>query len=242
MLKSLRDKGFQLEFRSHAEAILGTDFPTAVAELEGVLHGLSISLEDLVRGGGGEAKVTQSIRHKLERLGWDKHEFLIRKLIDGKESESITHQIDHVRSFEEGTLALEIEWNNKDPFFDRDLENFKRLHAEGAISIGIIITRGSKIQENIRDFILNFAEKHNICSYDDLIVYEIHPTVRQRQAVTKAQNAGIPFADAWSKFFCADKYGQSTTHWRKLDDRIRRGVGNPCPLLLIGIPDTAIAQ
>jgi hypothetical protein len=31
-----------------------------------------------------------------------------------------------------GVLALEIEWNN--PFFDRDLENFKRLHANGAIS------------------------------------------------------------------------------------------------------------
>jgi Restriction endonuclease BglII len=35
-----------------------------------------------------------------------------------------------------GVVALEIEWNNKDPFFDRDLENFKRLHAEGAISVG----------------------------------------------------------------------------------------------------------
>ena len=24
-------------------------------------------------------------------------------------------------------IALEIEWNNKDPFFDRDLENFKAV-------------------------------------------------------------------------------------------------------------------
>lgn len=42
-------------------------------------------------------------------------------------------------------LALEIEWNNKDPFFDRDLENFKRLHAEGAISVGVLITRGASL-------------------------------------------------------------------------------------------------
>ncbi|HSV23752.1 MAG TPA: BglII/BstYI family type II restriction endonuclease [Xanthobacteraceae bacterium] len=39
-------------------------------------------------------------------------------------------------------MALEIEWNNKDSFFDRDLENFKRLHADGAISVGIIVMRG----------------------------------------------------------------------------------------------------
>ena len=51
--------------------------------------------------------------------------------------ESVSHEIDHVRTFESGArIALEIEWNNKDPFYDRDLENFKRLHADGAISAG----------------------------------------------------------------------------------------------------------
>ena len=41
---------------------------------------------------------------------------------------------------------LEIEWNNKDPFFDRDLENFQRLHALGAISLGVLVTRGASLQ------------------------------------------------------------------------------------------------
>ena len=36
--------------------------------------------------------------------------------------------------------------------------------------------------------------------------------------------------------FVSDKFGEATTHWRKLEDRVNRGVGNPCPLLLIGIP------
>lgn len=26
----------------------------------------------------------------------------------------------------------------------------------------------------------------------------------------------------------------------KLEDRVKRGVGNPCPLLLIGLPDTTV--
>lgn len=28
----------------------------------------------------------------------------------------------------------------------------------------------------------------------------------------------------------------ATTHWSKLQARVRRGVGNPCPLVLIGLP------
>ena len=49
----------------------------------------------------------------------------------------IVTEVDHVRSFERCRIALEIEWNNKDPFYDRDLENYKRLHADGAISVAI---------------------------------------------------------------------------------------------------------
>lgn len=40
--------------------------------------------------------------------------------------------------------------------------------------------------------------------------------------------------------FVADKFGEATTHWRKLEDRVHRGVGNPCPLVLIGLPDSVV--
>ena len=39
-----------------------------------------------------------------------------------------------------------MEWNNKDPFYDRDLNNFQALHREGAIAIGVIVTRGPGLQ------------------------------------------------------------------------------------------------
>ena len=35
MFETLTAKGFQVEFHSHAEAILRVDFPDAVAELDG---------------------------------------------------------------------------------------------------------------------------------------------------------------------------------------------------------------
>ena len=49
------------------------------------------------------------------------------------------------------------------------------------------------------------------------------------------------FPDAWTHSFVSDKFGAATTHWRKLMDRIHRGVGNPCPLLLVGMPASLVS-
>jgi len=40
--------------------------------------------------------------------------------VDENVMESPTHAVDCFKN----RIALEIEWNNKDPFFDRDLNNF----------------------------------------------------------------------------------------------------------------------
>jgi len=137
-----------------------------------------------------------------------------------------------VRRAENGVIALEIEWNNKDPFFDRDLENFQRLHTEGAISVGVIVTRGRSLQENLVHVIETCARNHNVRSFDDLTQFGLNPTRRQRGMV---KGTGEEFAAEWARRFVQDKFGHSTTHWDKLIERIGRGVGNPCPLLLIGI-------
>src|SRR5580658_8727871 len=130
MLESLQERGFQIEFHSHAPAILAADFPEAVAELETALAGMSIPIEEIVGSGGGETKGTQRLRRALAKIGWPKAIFTIDKQVNGVSRGSTSHEVDHVRTFPQGIVALEIEWNNKDPFYDRDLENFKRLHAE----------------------------------------------------------------------------------------------------------------
>ena len=137
-----------------------------------------------------------------------------------------------------GSIALEIEWNNKDPFFDRDLDNFQRLHGEGAISVGVIVTRGSSLQENMIQIVTGCAIRCNIQKFEDVETeYGVTPTPRQRNLV---KSEGDNFAKEWAKRFVQDKFGQATTHWNKLQARISRGVGNPCPLLLIGIPVTVV--
>ena len=240
MLISLRELGFQIGFHSHAEAILKVDFPAALDELEAALRKVEIPIEDIIGSGGGESKHTQSLRRAFDAVGWKKHEFKIEKLVDGKKRESISHEIDHVRTFGDQKVAMEIEWNNKDPFFDRDLENFKRLHAEGAISIGVIVTRGETLQDRLRDLIMRFAKDNDIKSFAELVSFGVNPTRRQRKEVEKRITASRSFAEAWASHFCSDKFGAATTHWKKLQDRVQRGVGNPCPLLLIGLPDTVV--
>nr|WP_257010347.1 BglII/BstYI family type II restriction endonuclease [Burkholderia ubonensis] len=82
-------------------------------------------------------------------------------------------------------IACEIEWNNKDPFFDRDLENFKRLHAEGAISVGILITRGKSLQDFLWNAVYRFTDDRKIESYEDLEKNGYVPTPKQRRNVMK---------------------------------------------------------
>jgi hypothetical protein len=244
MLDSLRGRGFQIEFHSHAWAILSVDFPEALTELGAALEGLTIPIDEIIGSGGGEAKGTQRLRRTLSDLGWKKANFEIRKTINGVERESISHEIDHVRHFPNGkTLALEIEWNNKDPFFDRDLENFKRLHAEGAISVGAIVTRGASLQDRMKEFVARYADLNRVESFEDLRRLGLNPTNRQEESVLRRVDRDknpVTFRDAWADQFVSDKFGAATTHWRKLEDRVHRGVGNPCPLLLIGLPDTIV--
>ncbi|MFZ3310330.1 MAG: BglII/BstYI family type II restriction endonuclease [Xanthobacteraceae bacterium] len=237
---ALSAKGFQVEFHSHAKAILSLDFPGALTELQSALVGLTIPIEEIIAGGGGEAKGTQRLRKALTAAGWLKTKFEVKKTINGRERESISHEIDHVREFSTGTLALEIEWNNKDPFFDRDLENFKRLHADGAISVGIIITRGRSLHEKMRSLVRRFVDERQVKSFDLLRQWGYEPTAKQRRAIEARMNRKynpLTFQAAFVDKFVSDKFGEATTHWRKLDDRIHRGVGNPCPLVLIGLPD-----
>lgn len=243
MLDELRQAGFDVLALHHAAAILQHDMPQALVELESVLKELEIPVEEIVSGGGGEAPSTQRKRRRLAELGWVKRNITVRKLVGFDkaeiETQSLSHEIDHVKHFGDNAVALEIEWNNKDPFFDRDLESFKRLHAEGAISVGAIITRGASLQQNLRRLLLEFADRESIDTLASLEPYEYVPTRRQQELIRRRADR-VGFRQAWVEVFVSDKFGEATTHWRKLDDRVKRGVGNPCPLLLIGIPSTVV--
>ena len=241
---ALQAKGFEVRFLSHARSIIAGDFPQALFEIGTALNDIDLPITEIIGSGGGETKFTQRLRKTLATMGWRKHIFEIKKTIDGVPRESTSHEIDHVKAYDGmGVVALEIEWNNKDPFFDRDLENFKRLHAEGAISVGVLITRGASLQAALWEAVHRFTRDRRITSFDDLAANGYVPTPKQRSNVLKrVQRLKDPmaFADAWTDNFVSNKFGQATTHWAKLMHRVERGVGNPCPLLLVGLPASMI--
>jgi len=241
MFQTLIDSGFDLRACNHAAAILEHEFPNETSELISAVRSFEMPVTELIASGGGEAASTQRLRNQLGLLGWQKHNFVVQTTIDGVQKESITHEIDHVRRSKAGVLALEIEWNNKDPFFDRDLENFQRLHAQSAISVGIIVTRGKSLQSAMLALVTQYLVSQKINSEDPLVALGMKDrTARQRDAVEKSMKRGEKFPDAFARQFINDKFGMATTHWSKLEDRVARGVGNPCPLLLIGLPENVV--
>lgn len=241
--KALLDAGFQVEFQCHAAAIMEVDFPGAWGELAACLLDLKIPIEEIIGSGGGEAKGTQRLRRSLAAAGWTKLNFTIEKAINGVASQSISHEVDHVKAFSDGVIALEIEWNNKDPFFDRDLENYKRLHAEGAISLGVLVTRGASLQDQLPNLIDRFIRENEISDFGRLEEFGYIPTARQKKTIlslVEREYNSFSFREAFVRQFVSDKYGTATTHWAKLEDRIHRRVGNPCPLIMIGLPSSIV--
>jgi len=94
-------------------------------------------------GGGRKSKVSEAIDSALYAKNWTERHFETEIVIDGVPAKSPTHSVD---CFKNG-IALEIEWNNKDPFYDRDLNNFRLLFDLRAVSVGIIITRSDELQD-----------------------------------------------------------------------------------------------
>ncbi|HKF13131.1 MAG TPA: hypothetical protein VKB89_31200 [Xanthobacteraceae bacterium] len=100
MFEALKNKGYEIEFVSHSSAILEIDFPDAAAELEQAMLNQSVSIEEIIRSGGGETKGTQRLRNGLTAKGWVQETFTIKKTINDEPRESISHKVDHVRIFD----------------------------------------------------------------------------------------------------------------------------------------------
>lgn len=104
MLGILKEHGFQVEFHSHAEAILRNDFPEVADQLEKILLKSTVPIEEIIGSGGGETKGTQRLRRALHDAGWRKHEFKVQRTIDGIARESISHEVDHIARFKRASL------------------------------------------------------------------------------------------------------------------------------------------
>lgn len=127
----------------HASAILSQDFPSEWNDLLDLLTAFRLRKSWIVTGGGNKTKLSGFIDGFLAERGWIEKQFRTAIEVDDSRLDSPTHKIDCFKN----SVALEIEWNNKDPFYDRDLNNFRLLFDLRAVSVGIIITRADELQD-----------------------------------------------------------------------------------------------
>jgi hypothetical protein len=127
----------------HAVAIMKSDFANEWREVLEVLEAFRLRRSHISVGGGRKSRVADALDGALAERGWRERSFATKIVVDDREMDSPTHKVDCYKN----GIGLEIEWNNKDPFFDRDLNNFRLLFELRALSVGIIVTRCDELQE-----------------------------------------------------------------------------------------------
>lgn len=136
-------ENYELFEWNHAAAILADDFPQEFDEIIQVLRAFRLTRSDILTQGGRKSPIADRLDTPFYRMGWSEKQFQIRNTIDGDEIHIPTHKIDCYKN----RVGVEVEWNNKDPFYDRDLNNFRLLFELNAVSVGVIITRCDELQQ-----------------------------------------------------------------------------------------------
>lgn len=138
----------------HAAAILSTDFPEEREDIVSVLREVRLLKSYIVTPGGGKTDYAKAIDEGFRARGWKPKRFDTSIVVDESELASPTHEVDCFKN----RIALELEWSNKDPFYDRDLNNFRLLFDLRVISVGVIITKSDELAGLMHD--LGIWEKY----------------------------------------------------------------------------------
>lgn len=126
----------------HACAVLAVDFPQEFADLMDCLQAFTLKKSAIMTPGGARSPIPLEIDGFLNKRGWAAKAFNVQITVDGNPIPIPTHHIDNFKN----RVGVEVEWNNKTEFYDRDLNNFRLLKELRVLSVGVIITRLSELQ------------------------------------------------------------------------------------------------
>jgi hypothetical protein len=136
-------KRFEVHEWRNGLAILAAAHPQEWSDILTVLKGFRLRKSDILKPGGAKGLISSSLDSHFTKLGWVEKKFETSIVVDKDKFDAPTHKVDCYKN----RVALEVEWNNKDPFFDRDLNNFRLLFELRAIDAGVIITRCTELQQ-----------------------------------------------------------------------------------------------
>lgn len=218
-----------------ASAILQATDPDAFNDIITALRDFHLNPDTLFRPGGNRSIIAERLDESFRQLGWREAKYS-QKLTTSlkvfpwnkstnKEvahsfdlvSEAEGHKIDNVK----GRAVVDIEWNPKDGNLDRDLANYIALYQGGIINVGILIIRSSDVSGHACDLIAD--------------INEIAGTVPAEEVTT----SWLYRLDKTPK----NPYGTTTTaNFEKLEPRLKRGDGQGCPILAIGLSNDRYVQ
>jgi Restriction endonuclease BglII len=135
-------KRFRFEERHHALSILSIDFSQEFDDIMRCLDAFCLKKSDILTPGGGRSPIPIAIDGFLGKRQWAEKRFDIKIEVDERPIPIPTHKIDNFKN----RIGVEVEWNNKTEFYDRDLNNFRLLWEMRVLSVGVIITRLSELQ------------------------------------------------------------------------------------------------
>ncbi|MDR0968669.1 MAG: restriction endonuclease [Holosporaceae bacterium] len=148
-------KKYEIHNFNHAAEILSQAYEEEFNEILTALDEFSISISDIISGGGNESAIPKKLSAILHPKNWEETKITgdlivylhkrnkvkvtkktIKNFIGG-------HNIDYIK----GKIALDMEWNSKDQTFDRDLYAFRAFYECGIIACGVIVTRSESLNQ-----------------------------------------------------------------------------------------------
>lgn len=125
----------------HAAVILSKEFPVEFNELCEALLNFRFTQSEILESGGNESKIPKKFSQMLRPKNWLEKKLEVKFVIDNEEISRSTHKVDYFK----GRVAFDLEWNSKDQTFDRDLFAFSAFYLYDKISVGVLITRSTKL-------------------------------------------------------------------------------------------------
>jgi hypothetical protein len=124
-------KRFTIQERGHACAILAADFPAELMDIVDCLRQFSLRRSHIIAKGGARSLISKGIDGFFLGRGWKETQFNIKIEVDNVAIPIPTHHIDNYKN----RVGIEVEWNNKTEFYDRDLNNFRLLKDMRVLSV-----------------------------------------------------------------------------------------------------------
>jgi len=148
----------------NAAAILASTNPNEWHEIQQVLTWFQLTQEDVFGEGGNRSDLATRVDERFREMGWreGRVDTLIKLAVKispyakGGEKVAVIRETEvanqgyKVDNFK-GRIALDVEWNAKDGYLDRDLAAYRSLYEYALIDAAVIITR---TQEDLRRLVL----------------------------------------------------------------------------------------